>query len=183
MIISGIVAGLAIGIACILYCLAPNPIIGAGLFALGLLAVRINKSDLFTGKIQHWGKPGYETMDMNAMLWGNVIGITIMAFLVWLSFPTVITTAGAIGATKIAVPLIQTFGKAILCGYIMTLATKPDTPLWLSAVCVFAFVYTGLNHCIADVFYYIITPSTGKALIPFWITVIGNIIGGKVGGI
>jgi formate/nitrite transporter FocA (FNT family) len=65
----------------------------------------------------------------------------------------------------------------------MTLATKPDTPLWLSAVCVFAFVYSGLNHCIADVFYYIITPSTGKAFIPFWITIIGNIIGGRVGGI
>ena len=48
MIISGIFAGIAIGIACILYCLAPNPIIGAGLFSLGLLAVRIGQYDLFT---------------------------------------------------------------------------------------------------------------------------------------
>ena len=183
MIISGIIAGLAIGVACILYCLAPNPIIGAGLFALGLLAVRINKSDLFTGKIQYWGKPGYETMDMNAMLWGNIIGIGIMAALACFCFPTVLPVAANIGATKIAVPLIQTFGKAILCGYIMTLATKPDTPLWVSAVCVFAFVYSGLNHCIADAFYYGLADSSLNKLLPFWITVLGNVIGGKVGGI
>lgn len=180
MIISGIIAGLAIGIACILYCLAPNPIIGAGLFALGLLAVRINKSDLFTGKIQHWGKPGYSTIDMNAMLWGNFGGIFLMVLLASICFPSVVVTAGTIGATKIAVPLLTTFGKAILCGYIMTLATKSDTPLWLSAVCVFAFVCTGLNHCIADMFYYLLTPND-SFYIPLGVTVIGNIIGGRVG--
>jgi formate/nitrite transporter FocA (FNT family) len=180
MIISGIIAGLAIGIACILYCLAPNPIIGAGLFALGLLAVRINKSDLFTGKIQHWGKPGYSTIDMNAMLWGNFGGIFLMVLLASICFPSVVATAGTIGATKIAVPLLTTFGKAILCGYIMTLATKSDTPLWLSAVCVFAFVCTGLNHCIADMFYYLLTPND-SFYIPLGVTVIGNIIGGRVG--
>jgi formate/nitrite transporter FocA (FNT family) len=117
---------------------------------------------------------------MNTMLWGNMIGITIMAFLAWLSFPAVVTTAGAIGTTKIAMPLIQIFGKAILCGYIMTLATKSDTPLWLSAVCVFAFVCTGLNHCIPDMFYYLLTPND-SFYIPLGVTVIGNIIGGRVG--
>lgn len=182
MFISSILAGLAIGIACILYCLAPNPIIGAGLFAVGLLAVRIMKTNLFTGKIQYLGKSlGYA--DMFTILGGNIIGIFIVTILACFCFPTVLPVAANIGATKIAMPLIQTFGKAIICGYIMTLATKPDTPLWVSAVCVFAFVYSGLNHCIADAFYYGLADSSLNKFLPFWITVLGNVIGGKVGGV
>ena len=182
MIFSSILAGIAIGVACILYCLAPNPIIGAGLFAIGLLAVRIMKTNLFTGKIQYLGK-SLDFADMFTILGGNLIGIFLVTILTYFCFPAVIPIATNIGAAKIAVPLIQTFGKAILCGYIMTLATKPDTPLWVSAVCVFAFVYSGLNHCIADAFYYGLTNSISNKLLPFWITVFGNVIGGKVGGI
>jgi formate/nitrite transporter FocA (FNT family) len=182
MFISSILAGLAIGIACILYCIAPNPIIGAGLFAIGLLAVRIMKTNLFTGKIQYLGK-SLSFSDMCNIFSGNIFGIFIILLLAHFCFPTILPVAANIGATKIAVPLIQTFGKAILCGYIMTLATKPDTPLWVSAVCVFAFVYSGLNHCIADAFYYGLADSSLNKILPFWITVLGNIIGGRVGGI
>ena len=182
MIISGIFAGIAIGIACILYCLAPNPIIGAGLFSLGLLAVRIGQYDLFTGKIQHWGKTGYDTFDMNAMFWGNAGGIFLTVLLASTCLPQVVATAGTIGTTKIAVPLLTTFGKAILCGYIMSVATKKDTPLWISALGVFAFVYSGLNHCIADIFYYLMIPS-GEFFNHLFITVFGNIIGGRIGGV
>ena len=45
-------AGIAIGLGCCLFLLAPNNIIGAVLFSCGLLCVRIYKLTLFTGKVQ-----------------------------------------------------------------------------------------------------------------------------------
>ena len=179
MFISSILAGISIGIAAVLFCLAPNPIIGAGLFALGLLNVLLMKYHLVTGKFQHFGTQ-YGFADLGKMLTGNVLGVSLVALVAMITLPQVATTATGIATAKIAMPLLTTFGKAILCGYIMTVATRPNTPLWVSALGVFAFVYTGLNHCVADAFYYV---SNNSSLLPFWITVFGNAIGGKLGGI
>ena len=179
MFISSILAGISIGVAAILFCLAPNPIIGAGLFALGLLNILLMKYHLVTGKFQHLGTQ-YNFLDIMEILVGNIFGVGIVSIIAIVALPQVTAIAASVAATKIAVPLIITFGKAILCGYIMTVATRPNTPLWVSALGVFAFVYTGLNHCVADAFYYMFNSSN---LLPFWITVLGNAIGGKLGGI
>ena len=46
--LTSILAGISIGIACILFLTAPNPIIGAILFGIGLLNIRLRKHKLVT---------------------------------------------------------------------------------------------------------------------------------------
>lgn len=50
--VRSIQAGAFIALGCILYLLAPNPIVGAALFSIGLISVRLTKSYLFTGQVQ-----------------------------------------------------------------------------------------------------------------------------------
>jgi formate/nitrite transporter FocA (FNT family) len=61
--------------------------------------------------------------------------------------------------------------SGFVCGFIMTIATRPNTPLWVSSLCVAAFILGKFNHCIADWFY---APN-----LLLWICVVlGNFIGG-----
>ena len=48
-----ILGGLCIGLGCLIYCSVPDHTLGALLFSCGLLAIRLMKYDLFTGKIQY----------------------------------------------------------------------------------------------------------------------------------
>ena len=55
--------------------------------------------------------------------------------------------------------------------------TKKESPLWLSILCVMAFILAGFNHCIADWFYVFGSFDPIKYLYWFLI-VIGNFLGG-----
>ena len=58
----------------------------------------------------------------------------------------------------------------------MSLATYNGTPLWISSLCVAAFLISGFNHCIANGFYLL----DGLNLSKWIITVIGNLLGGAL---
>ena len=49
--IQSIRAGVLIALGCVLYLLAPNPIVGAILFSFGLLSIRLTQSYLYTGQV------------------------------------------------------------------------------------------------------------------------------------
>ena len=67
--------------------------------------------------------------------------------------------------------------KGISCGMLMSLATCPDSPLWMCLICIPAFILAGFNHCIADAYYAIAGGHIGFGFIA---TIIGNIIGGAL---
>lgn len=185
-----ILAGFCIGIACIFYILAPNPLIGALLFGLGLMNIRLMKYKLFTGKVQRILDPEFCDGGMFQTFTGitglflmfilNFIGIAA-AFALGAWIPGVIEGATIIATSKLALDGVRLFAQSILCGYLMTIATRPSTPLWMTPLCVFAFVYLGLNHCVADSFYYL----TGitEALPNLGITIAGNFFGGLAGAL
>ena len=169
-----IAAGLAIGLGCWLFLTIENPILGALMFACGLLAVRIYKLNLFTGKTQLLCTTTINNKEYWTIFCGNIIGIAIMTLL-----------GGQIHSARVleiaAAKTSQSFwiaiSKGIGCGMLMSLATYKDSPLWLSAFCVLAFIAAGFNHCIADLYYFL----CGGTILSFlkWIgTIIGNIIGG-----
>ena len=59
----------------------------------------------------------------------------------------------------------------------MTIATNKNTPLWISPLCVMAFILAGFHHCVADWFY---LSSTDSYL--YWLLIaFGNFIGGLIG--
>lgn len=182
-------AGFSIGIACILYLLCPNQIIGAIIFGLGLLNVRLMRYGLYTGKVQNvitYSDGTVKTVFLDTLtLLGffllNLAGI-FLSYVIGSWIPGVTERARDIAEAKLSLGFMELFGKAFLCGYLMTIATRPSTPLWIASLCVFTFVYLGLNHCVADSFYYMAIPQK-KPLIHLMITVAGNYFGGLAAAI
>lgn len=169
-----IFAGIAIGLGCWLFLTIENPIYAALLFSCGLLAVRLYKLNLFTGKTQYLWEKSLSIKNYFLILLGNLIGISLIVFL-----SNLIGTekVSAIAQTKATQPLLTALSKGIGCGMLMSLATYPTSPLWLSSICVLAFILAGFNHCIADFFYLL----AGKQFsINWFFTIIGNVIGGLI---
>lgn len=174
-LIKSVFAGIAIALGCVLYLLAPNPIIGAVLFSCGLLCVRIYGLNLFTGKTQFMAAtkeyPAYYYL---LVLIGNLLGIVIMG---GLTYTLTKDAAATIALSKIAQEPLLALVKGIGCGMLMSLATYEKSPLWMCLLCVPAFILTGLNHCIADAYYALVGGQIGVSFIA---TIFGNIIGGSL---
>lgn len=173
-LLKSIMAGIAIALGCCLYLLAPDPIIGSVLFACGLLCVRIYQLNLFTGKVQYMPTNKYKITYYPLVLIGNFIGVAIVAAL---TFELTSTVAAPLAAAKASQPFVTSLLKAIGCGMLMSLATCPDSPLWMCLMCVPAFILAGFNHCIADAYYALAGWNIGTGFIA---TIIGNIIGGAI---
>lgn len=177
MWIKAIKAGIFIGVGCILYLLIPNPAIGALLFSLGLLSVGLTNSLLYTGQvhklIEH--TPQRSGLDLLKIWIGNMIGIGLMIGLAQLN-PAVADKIKEVGAIKSAIPTLPLLCNSIVCGLLMTMATRANTPKYVTIGCVWAFVYAGLNHCIADAFYLL-----GRFdIIQLLLVTLGNTIGGLI---
>lgn len=167
-----IFAGIAIGLGCWIFLMVENPIVAALLFSCGLLAVRLYQLNLFTGKTQYLWQHQFSIKNYLITLFGNLIGITLM-----------VLCSNLIGTEKVQIiaenkanqSIMTALSKGIGCGMLMSLATYPTSPLWLSSCCVLAFILAGFNHCIADFFYLL----AGRQFTINWLfTVVGNIVGG-----
>lgn len=175
--VSSILAGACISLGCCIYLSIENKIIGAILFACGLMAVRIIGLDLLTGKAQFIlsGKRniGYYVL----VLIGNIFGCFLLALL---TSPQMHEGALAIALLKSEQSMAEAFIKGTLCGMLMTIATHEKTPLYVSVLCVVSFILAGFNHCIADAFYLM----AGKHFCCSWLaTMAGNVVGGALLGI
>lgn len=175
--VSSILAGVCISLGCCIYLSLEDKIIGAILFACGLMAVRIIGLDLFTGKVQFIfsGKSniGYYV----SVLIGNILGCFFLALL---TANQIHDSALAIALLKSGQSMAEAFIKGTLCGMLMTIATHKKTPLYISVLCVASFILAGFNHCIADAFYLM----AGKHFCCSWLaTMAGNVVGGALLGI
>ena len=167
-----IMAGMAIALGCCLYLLTPDKYIGAVLFSCGLLCVRIYKLNLFTGKIQYMNTSEYSALFYIVVLFYNLVGTVLMW---WFTRFIVGDAAIPIAAAKAAQPIQIAFMKALGCGMLMSIATYPESPLWMCLICVPAFIIAGFNHCIADMYYAL---AGGRIGWSFLATILGNICGG-----
>lgn len=167
-----IFAGIAIGLGGWAYLSAPNPLVGAVIFACGLLTVRLYGLHLFTGKVQYMLTKENPWYYYPLVLLCNFFGIAIIACF---SRGLVHDAAASIAAAKGAQTMYIAFTKGIGCGMLMSLATYQKTPLWVTVLAVATFIVAGFNHCIAD-FYYMLVG--GQFSINLLFTILGNIIGG-----
>lgn len=104
--------------------------------------------NLYTGKVGYVNKIN-QIPKILLIILGNLIG----TFLI--SLCTNVSTTELI-LTKTAVPLYLTFGKAIGCGFLMYIAVdiyKISNSLLGVFGCVPAFILSGFEHSIADMFY------------------------------
>lgn len=189
---SAVMAGITIGIAGWGY-LATTNIIGAVLFAFGLLTVVSYKMKLYTGtagfvefrddnnKLQII-KPLAELL---LVLVGNVIGCLLVGLLARLSPLELTQAAQNILQGRLNVGPLSGGLLAIGCGFIMTTAVTfarkgQYLPLLFGVP---LFIVCGFPHCVADAFYYLTVPfefikNNIVDVLLFYISIVfGNFIG------
>lgn len=163
----GIYAGLFIGLGAIVYMNVPG-IIGAILFALGLMGVVKNNLLLYTGKVGSYLTASVLlNKQTNAffvkMLLFNAIGIILTTLCVYAGFDSSVMakTADMIVSTRFSTNIAGLSCGSIGCGMLMSFAVsgfqKKEQGIvpYLNILCaVPVFIMSGFPHCIADLGYY-----------------------------
>lgn len=182
LIRSGILAGFCIGVAGFGY-LAEKSIIGAVLFAFGLLTVVHYGLKLYTGTAGFIQKG--EVGQLLLILGTNLIGCLLVALMVRCSPMPLQETAQKILEGRLAMGPFKGAVLSIGCGFIMTTAVTfarqgKNLPLLFGVP---LFIMCGFPHCIADAFYYMCVPVDylvahwGSILIFYICIVLGNFLG------
>ena len=183
--ISGaLMAGGCIGIAATVY-LKVGGVLGAAMFAFGLIVVVAMKLPLFTGQAQHvWSRRGGEYSLLGLMLLLNLGGCFILSALT--CTPEIAEASQAIINARLAKGPLMCGLLSIPCGFIMTAAVRGAGMKnnWLPLIFgVPAFIICGFPHCVADSYYYAscgrdFLAANGWSLIAAYLpTVAGNFIG------
>ena len=175
--VKGILAGLAIGLGGFLYVLMVHfvqgelgRVLGSLLFAVGLFTVCTCMLHLYTGKIGmvYEGKQTKNFyISLPVMLIGNAIGAFGFGFALWAIFKdtSVMETVNRICSSRTTLASFDDFLAVIvqstLCGVCVYLAVKAFSlnrlkpiGILLLVFFVFVFVYSGFQHCIANMFYF-----------------------------
>jgi|GEM_PF-199175 len=184
-LISGaLMAGGCIGIAATVY-LKVGGVLGAAMFAFGLIVVVAMKLPLFTGQAQHvWSRRGEEYSMLGLMLLLNLGGCFILSALT--CTPEIAEASQAIINARLAKGPLMCGLLSIPCGFIMTAAVRGAGMKnnWLPLLFgVPAFIICGFPHCVADSYYYAscgrdFLVANGWSLIAAYLpTVAGNFIG------
>lgn len=179
---SSFLAGVCIGIAGFGY-LAEKSIVGAVLFAFGLLTVVHYALKLYTGTAGFIRKG--EVGSLFLILFGNILGCLAVALIARCSPMPLQQTAQGILEARLSTGPLRGGALAIGCGFIMTTAVTfarqgKNLPLLFGVP---LFIVCGFPHCVADAFYYLCVPLDFWAahlpeILLFYLSiVIGNFIG------
>lgn len=179
---SSLLAGFCIGIAGYGY-LAEKSIVGAVLFAFGLLTVVHYGLKLYTGTAGFIQKN--EVGMLLKVLGGNLIGCLMVGLMVRCSTMPLQEVAQKILEGRLALGPWRGAILAIGCGFIMTTAVTfarqgKNLPLLFGVP---LFIMCGFPHCVADAFYYMCVPVDflaehwSETLIFYISIVLGNFAG------
>ena len=182
-IIDGFLAGMLISIggAVFLACYLEGPPIGkyvGGLFfCTALFCICVKGYALYTGRIGYVLEK-HSKEDISSMLLGllgNLIGTV--------AIPSIKENAIALCNGKLeSQALWQTLIRAFFCGILVFLAVdlykNHKTPLGVF-FCIPAFIFSGYEHSIADMFYFAASGLASWETFGFiWIVILGNSVGG-----
>lgn len=171
-----ILAGICIGLGGAIF-LKLGGVIGACMFAFGLLTVVHFKLSLYTGTAGFIELNKFsEYITMIYILFGNILGCILLSYM---------NIKGIDGSQVIQSRLdagyLQSFLNAIGCGLIMTLIVQGgrDGNWLLILFGIPLFILLGFYHSIADAFYMMVTPESlrNKYFLTYWIIVAGNFVG------
>ena len=179
---SSFLAGVCIGIAGFGY-LAEKSIVGAVLFAFGLLTVVHYGLKLYTGTAGFIRRG--EVGQLFLILVGNILGCLAVALIARCSPMPLQETAQTVLEGRLATGPLRGGVLAIGCGFIMTTAVNfarqgKNLPLLFGVP---LFIMCGFPHCIADAFYYLCVPLDFWAcywpsILLFYVSMVfGNFIG------
>ena len=176
--LKGILAGLAIGLGGFLFVLMKHfvggelgSVLGSFLFAIGLFLVCTFFLTLYTGKIGLVYEEKHDKwfyISLPVMYIGNTIGAFALGYLCFAIFKNneaMMKTISGICESRTALnnfnDYLSCIVKSFLCGLCVYLAVKCFglnrlrlIGISLLVLFVFIFVYSGFQHCIANMFYF-----------------------------
>ena len=185
-LLSGVSAGLLISLGGAVYLACENKVVGAVFFSLALLCICMKKYVLYTGKIGYILRDrskDYFSMLVFGLL-GNVVGTVVGGICVSAALPKLGEAAKTLCDAKGAQTFPETLLRAVLCGILVYLAVSLFSdkagPLAL-VLCIPAFILSGYEHCIADMFYFAAAGRfTADGVLFILTAVLGNSLGAFV---
>lgn len=183
-----VMTGFAIGIGGSVYLSCDNKYMGAFLFGTGLFVILSFGFNLFTGKVGYAveNKPSY-IIDLILIWLGNLTGTAIMGGMILCTrIASIGEKAAEICSVKFNDNLLSIFILAIFCGMLMFIAAdgfkKIENPVGkMLAVFlpVMAFILSGYEHCIANMFYFTIAKVwSANTVLYLLVMTMGNAVGG-----
>ena len=179
---SAVLAGFTVGLAAFGY-LCIGGVVGAVVFAFGLLTVVAYKLSLFTGTAGFIKKDEVPTLLL--ILLGNVIGCLIVSLMTRTSANDLQAAAQGIIQSRMDNGALRSGVLAIGCGFIMTTAVtfarKGNLLPLLFGVPL--FIFCGFPHCLVDAFYCQTIPvaffkeNAADILATYGCVVLGNFVG------
>ena len=163
-------------------CISIGGVAGAVLFAFGLTTVVYYGLKLYTGTAGFIRRQGDWSM-LLTVLFGNIIGCLLTAWLIAYAQPDCVEPAAKILAGRLAKGPWACFLLAIGCGFIMTTAVEfarkgKVLPMVLGVP---VFILCGFAHSIADAFYFLVSPADvvlqPTVLAVYISEVLGNFVG------
>ncbi len=190
LFVSSILAGMLIGIAGTLYIASGRTISGALLFTVALFSICTRGLGLFTGRVGYLlvqPKKASYMAELGIIWLGNFVGCIILGAIIRYTKPMHIETAAQISAAKLEQTPLQTILLATLCGMLMYIAvdhyrtSNGDFTRFLGMLlCVPAFILAGLEHVIADMYFFALGISAeqmSKVAVFLLCCTIGNAVG------
>ncbi|MBE6368405.1 MAG: formate/nitrite transporter family protein [Lentisphaerae bacterium] len=192
--INAIMAGLFIGLAGTVYLATPNGMLGAFLFAFGLMTILCYGFKLYTGAIGYLVTKKHNDffpyIVTLILIWlGNLLGCWIVGTLVRYSrtYDKIAGKVNSICADKLADSPLSLLILSFFCGILMYLAVETYRRKELGKIfrfaaiflCVSVFILSGFEHCIANMYYFSAANLWNiNTLLTILLMTLGNSLGG-----
>ena len=182
--IKGFLAGLCIAIGGSVFLSCEEKLVGAVFFCVALLTICMFGFALFTGKVGFLATSHTKTdiRDVLTSLLGNFIGCVFFGIAIRIGLSKLIPVAQTICDAKLTQNVGEAVIRAFFCGVLMFVAVWIyRTKNSISAIffCVPAFILSGFEHSIANMFYFSVAGYFNtQSLIYIILIVLGNSLGG-----
>ena len=182
----GLIAGILISLGGAAFLASEDKLVGSVLFTLGLTAICYRGDNLFTGKICYClpGENQVRPDEILAGLIGNFIATVLFGLMIGFASDGIAEKATSVVDAKLLLDLWTVFARGILCGLLIFISVdvfKKKATVVSIMLCIPAFILSGWEHSIADMFYFSAAGEfTGKALLFIFVVILGNSVGGVI---
>ena len=189
LFLSGILAGICIGLGGTVFLSLDNRVLGALFFTVGLFTICTQGLHLYTGKVCYvFEKDLSYALDLIPIWLGNLAGTFLLGMLVRCTriAPPLVEAARGLCETKLNDSLGSIFLLAALCNVLIYIAVEGynknphEIGKYLALFFgVVVFILCGFEHCVANMYYFSVAGMwSGKALVYLLVMTLGNSVGG-----
>lgn len=191
MFLSGILAGICIGLGGTVFLSLDNRVLGALFFTVGLFTICTQGLHLYTGKVCYvFEKDLSYALDLIPIWLGNLAGTWLLAMAERCTriAPALVEKAQGLCETKLGDGLGSIFLLAVFCNILIYIAVEGynknphEMGKYLALFFgVMVFILSGFEHCVANMYYFSMAGMwSGKTLLYVLVMTLGNSVGGVI---